>query len=420
MTQSLPSIPTAAVTTAARRSFTHRTGFWVVAAAFLIAMAFSVVPTPLWTLYQARDAFSTLAITIAFAAYAVGVLVSLFLAGHLSDRVGRRTILLPAIVLEVVAAVLFIVWNSLAGLIVARVVSGLGIGMITATATAFILDLHRRAHPESDRARSDLVSTAANLGGLALGAVVSGVLAQFVGQPLVTPFILFVVLLVLAAVGVAFVPETVTGPNERVAYRPQRIRVPRTARGRYFASAAVAFGAFSLFGLATSLDPVFVAGDLRVTSKAVGGLVVFLTFASAVATQLVVRSAKQTTQVTFGIILMVLGLAGLTAGVSATSVVLFTAGGVIAGGGAGVLFKTALQVGSSLAEPRFRGEALAGLFLFSYAGLIVPVVGIGIATLYVPVLVALLCFAALIAAVVIVGGIAVMRPLHRSGELSRP
>lgn len=411
MTQPLTSIPTAAVTAPTQRHFTHQTGFWVVAGAFLIAMAFSVVPTPLWTLYQARDTFSTFAITVAFAAYAVGVLVSLFLAGHLSDRVGRRTILLPAIVLELVAAVLFIVWNSFAGLIVARVVSGVGIGMITATATAYILDLHRRARPESDRRRSDLVSTAANLGGLALGAVVSGILAQFVGQPLVTPFILFLVLLALAAVGVAFVPETVTGPREPAAYRPQRIRVPRGARAPYFASAAVAFGAFSLFGLATSLAPAFVAGDLRVTSKAIGGLVVFLTFASAVATQLVFRSAKPKTQMAIGIVLMAVGLAGLTVGVSASSLWLFIAGGVIAGGGAGVLFKTALLVGSSLAEPQHRGEALAGLFVFSYAGLIVPVLGIGIATLFVPVAVALLYFAVIIAAVVVVGGIAVIRGL---------
>ncbi|MDQ1609026.1 MAG: hypothetical protein QOE16_1758, partial [Microbacteriaceae bacterium] len=232
-----------------RRGFTHSSGFWVVAGAFLVAMAFSVVPTPLWTLYQARDAFSTFAITVAFAAYAVGVLVSLFLAGHLSDRVGRRAILLPAIVLEVIAAVLFIVWNTLAGLIVDRVVAGLGIGMITATATAYIFELHSHARPEHGRARSDIVATAANLGGFAVGAVVSGILAQFVGQPLVTPFVVFIVLLILAAVGIAFVPETVKKPTELAPYRPQRIRVPRTARGRYFAATAIAFGGFSLFGL---------------------------------------------------------------------------------------------------------------------------------------------------------------------------
>ncbi len=381
------------------------------AGTFLVAMAFSVVPTPLWTLYQARDAFSTFAITIAFAAYAVGVLVSLFLVGHLSDRVGRRTILLPAIALELVAAVLFIVWNTLPGLIVARVVSGLGIGMITATATAFILELHSHAHPGSDRSRSDVVSTAANLGGLGFGAVAAGVLAQFVGQPLVTPFVVFLILLALAAIAIAFVPETVAASGERVAYRPQRIRVPATSRMLYFAAAVVAFGAFSFFGLATALAPAFVAGDLRVTSQAIGGLVVFLAFASAVGTQLVVRSARQGTQVTIGIVLLVLGLAALTAGVWSASLALFIVGGMFAGGGAGVLFKTALLEGSKLAEPQFRGEALAGIFLFSYAGLIVPVVGLGIATLFLPIATALLAFAALTALVVIIGGIAVIRGL---------
>ena len=394
-----------------RRRFTSRTGFWVVATAFLIAMAFSVVPTPLWTLYQARDAFSTFAITVAFTAYAVGVLVSLFLAGHLSDRVGRRTILLPAIVLEVVAGVLFIFWNSLAGLIVDRVISGLGIGMITATATAFIFELHRRAHPERDRARSDIVSTAANLGGFAVGAVASGILAQYVAQPLVTPFIVFLVLLALAAIGIAFVPETVAIPQTRAPYRPQRIRVPRTARAHYFAAAAIAFGAFSFFGLSTSLAPAFVAGELGITSKAIGGIVVFLTFASAVGTQLVIRSAKPSSQVTIGMVMMTLGLVSVTLGVSSSSLVLFVVGSVLAGGGAGVLFKTAIIEGSRLAEPQFRGEALAGLYLFSYAGLILPVLGLGVATLFVPVATTLACFAALIIAVVIVGGIAVIREL---------
>jgi MFS family permease len=414
MTESLNTISTANVAASSRRRFTHRTGFWVVAGAFLIAMAFSVVPTPLWTLYEARDVFSTFAITVAFAAYAVGVLVSLFLAGHLSDRVGRRTILLPAIVLEVVAAVLFIFWNTLAGLIVDRIVAGLGIGMITATATAFIFELHGRAHPQRDRTRSDIVSTAANLGGFALGSIVSGILAQFVGQPLVTPFVVFLVLLVFAAIGIAFVPETVAAPREHTPYRPQRIRVPQDARGKYFAAAAIAFGGFALFGLATSLAPAFVAGDLGVTSKAIGGLVVFLTFASAVATQLIIRSLKLTIQVTIGIITMVVGLAGLAAGVSSSSLVLFIVGGILAGGGAGVLFKTALLVGSRLAEPQYRGEALAGLFLFSYTGLIVPVLGIGIATLFIPLAITLVWFGALIAAVVIVGGIALIRGLHVS------
>src|SRR4051794_41625545 len=74
----------------------HGAGLWAVVFAFVAVMAFSTVPTPLYTLYPARDGFSTFVITVIFAAYAVGVIVALFFAGHVSDWVGRRRGLLPA------------------------------------------------------------------------------------------------------------------------------------------------------------------------------------------------------------------------------------------------------------------------------------------------------------------------------------
>ena len=107
-------------------------GFWVVAFAFASVMAFTTVPTPLWSLYAQRDGFSSLTVTIVLAVYALAVAVSLFLVGHLSDWHGRRRVLIPALALQVVAAVIFIVWPSLAGLLSARVLSGLGIGAVTA------------------------------------------------------------------------------------------------------------------------------------------------------------------------------------------------------------------------------------------------------------------------------------------------
>jgi len=59
----------------------HGVAFWVVAAAFLLNMAFSAVPTPLYVLYEARDHFSGIMVTIVYAVYAIGVIASLFLPG---------------------------------------------------------------------------------------------------------------------------------------------------------------------------------------------------------------------------------------------------------------------------------------------------------------------------------------------------
>ena len=80
-------------------------------------MAFTTVPTPLWSLFAQRDGFSSLTITLVFAAYAVAVALSLFLAGHLSDWYGRRRVLAPALALNVLAGVVFVAWPALPGLL---------------------------------------------------------------------------------------------------------------------------------------------------------------------------------------------------------------------------------------------------------------------------------------------------------------
>ena len=67
-------------------------------------MALGTVPSPLYGLYRARDHFSLFMVTVAFAVYAVGVIVALLLAGHLSDLYGRRRLLLPAVGISIVSA----------------------------------------------------------------------------------------------------------------------------------------------------------------------------------------------------------------------------------------------------------------------------------------------------------------------------
>ncbi|GGL11327.1 putative multi-drug efflux transporter [Sphaerisporangium melleum] len=377
----------------------HRRGFWVIAAAFATSMAFSTVPTPLWTIYQRVDGFSTFMVTVAFTAYAAGVLVSLFLAGHISDVLGRRRVLLPAVLLEAVSAVVFLTSTSLGPVIAARVLSGLGVGMITATATAYLAELHAAARPGGGRARPELVAIAANLGGFAVGPLVSGALAEYAPAPLRTPYLIFLVLLLAAAAGVAFVPETVRAPDVPAPYRPQRISVPDEHRPAFFASAAASLAAFAVLGLFTSLAPGFVAGTLHHPSRALAGLVTFLVFGAAAGTQVLLRGVTVRGQLRTGLILMGAGLAAVSAAVWLPSLPLFLAGGMAAGAGAGVLFKGSVSRVAGMAAPGRRGEALAGLFLVAYLGLAVPVLGLGVATRFVPDRVALLGFAAVLVAV---------------------
>jgi MFS family permease len=291
--------------------------------------------------------------------------------------------------------------------IAARVLSGLGIGMITATATAHLSELHAAARPDAGRARGELVATVANLGGFAIGPVTSGLLAQYVPGPLRTPYLVFLGLLLLAALAVAAVPETVHAQPRR--YRPQRVGVPDAARRRYFAAATGAFASLSVLGLFTSLAPAFVAGTLHHPSRALAGAVASMVFGSGAAAQVLLRRRSTRWALAAGLALIVLGLATLTAAVWAASLPAFLAGGVLAGGGAGALLKGAVSTVVDLAPAAVRGEALAGLFLGGYLGLAVPVLGLGALTEVVSAPVALLGFAAAIVVLVVV----VSRPLLR-------
>jgi MFS family permease len=381
----------------------HNASFWIVGYAFAVTMAFSAVPTPLYVLYQARDHFSTFMITVIFAAYAVGVVASLFLAGHLSDWVGRRRMVLLAIVTNMVSGLLFLLWPATAGLIVARVVSGVSIGMLTATATAYLGELHAAARPGSGTTRSEIVATAANLGGIGLGPLLAGLLAQYAGHALVIPYLVSEALMLAGALALAAAPETanVLRGAERPAYRPQRVSVPEAHRPHFFAAAVAGGAVFALFGVFTSVTPSLLAGVLHNDSHAIAGVVAFAAFGAAAAAQVLFSRASRRTQVGLGLAAVLVGLALVTASVWLPSFWLLLVGGIVAGAGAGTAFRGLVATVIAITPASARGEGLAGLFLGSYVGLAIPVVGLGVATLWVSMQVSVLGLAVVLAAVIL-------------------
>ncbi|WP_432573351.1 MFS transporter [Kineococcus sp. SYSU DK005] len=357
----------------------HGRGFVLVALVLAVGTAFSTVPTPLWSLYRAHEGFSTAAVTVAFAAYAVGVAVSLHLAGHVSDHLGRRRVLLPAVALELAAAVLLLTaGHGLAVLVAARVLTGLGVGLLTATATAHLAELHAAARPGAPGTRAGVVATAANFGGLALGPLAAGFLARFAPAPLTTSYAVFLVLLAGAAAALAAVPETVPARPGPYRWRPQRSTVPPAARGRWAALAALVFAAFAVFGLFTSLAPAFLA-RAGVSSTALTGLASAGVFTAAAVSQVVLGRLPAERQLGAGSALLAAGVGALAGGDLLASPALFAAGGLVAGSGAGVLLKGVLAVATALAPAGARGQAAAGVFLVAYLGLALPVLGIGAA-----------------------------------------
>lgn len=372
--------------------------FWIVAFAFTIVMAFTTAPTPLWSLFAQRDGFSSLTITIVFAAYAVAVALSLFLAGHLSDWYGRRRVVALGVALNVLAALVFVGWPELPGLLLARVTSGLGVGVITATATAWLAELDAARRPAPSHRRAQIVAATANLGGLGLGGLIAGVLAQSAGDALTLPFLVLGGAMMLALVAISFAPETHPSALPRPRYRPQRVSVPPASRTRFFAAAAGAGITFALFGLITSLAPSFLAGTLHEPSRALAGAVSFAMFATAAVAQTLTgaRGPDQLLRAAIPALLVGIALLTLAVWLPTPSFGLFLLGDLIAGGGAGLMFKGAIGTVAEISLPDHRAEALAGLYLAAYLGLAGPVIGLGALTQVASTRVSLVVFSGLL------------------------
>lgn len=359
----------------------HRLGFWAVAFAFLAVMAFSTLPSPLYGLYQQRDGFSSFTITLIYGAYAIGVVAALLTAGHVSDWHGRRRVLLPAVATSIVSAIVFLVWRDVPGLVVARIVNGLSVGVVAATATAWLTELHVAARPGASPQRAQLIATGVNLGGLGLGPLISGALAQWAGSPLTVPYVVLLVALALAVVVVALTPETRERLDPLPAYRVQKVSVPDEARGAFWNAAWGAFVAFGAQGLFTGLTATFLVGTLHETSHLLAGVTVFAVFGAGVLSQLSLASASPRRLLTTGTGLIVTGLAltAVAVWLPSPSYVLFLLGGALTGSGSGAIFKGSIGTVIGITAPHQRAEALAGIFLAGYVGLSVPVVGAGVA-----------------------------------------
>jgi MFS family permease len=380
----------------------HRFGYWAAAFSFLTLTAFSTVPSPLYALYARRDGFSSLTITLVYAVYAVGVAVSLFFAGHLSDSHGRRPVLLAALGLDAASAVVFLAWPVLPGLFTARVICGLSVGVTSSTATAYLSELHAAHRPARLAHRAQFVATAATLGGFGLGALAAGLLAQYVAHPLTVPYALLLATMIVAAAGLMFTPETRPRHRHRPlpAYRPQRLSVPREGRAPFFSALLGIVLVLAVLGMFVSLAGTVLVTTLHHTSLALAGETVFLVFAAGTAMAAVTSGWPLRRLLAAAVALMIAGLAvAVTAAwLPAPSLALFLLGGAVVGAGGAAGFKSTLGVVVAVSSPGALAEALAAYFLGGYVGLSVPVIGLGIALQFVSTPVAMLIFSAAVTA----------------------
>jgi MFS family permease len=312
--------------------------------------------------------------TVIFAVYAAGVLATLLLLGQASDAFGRRRVLLVGLGFAALSAVAFLLAHGLPLLIVGRVLSGLAAGAFTGTATAALVDLAGAGRGR----RATMVATGSSMGGLGLGALLAGILAQFAPLPLRLTFWVDLGLVVLAMLAVWVIPETVE-VAERPRLRIRRPDIPAQVRPAFLRAAIAGFAGFAVLGLFTAVTPSFLLDLLHEPSHALSGALVFTLFAASALGQVALAGPLGHRAMAAGCGGLIVGMGVLAAGLAATSLSLVLAAAVVAGAGQGLCMRAGLEAVTTGAPAQHRAGVASAFFLVMYTAISLPVIGAGLA-----------------------------------------
>ncbi|MDX8435093.1 MFS transporter [Mesorhizobium abyssinicae] len=364
-----------------------------VAAMIAALFAGSTVLTPLYIIYKQAFGFSQVTLTLVYAVYVVGNLAALLVFGRLSDAIGRRPAALAAMATALVSALVFLFAENVAWLDIARILSGLGIGVGAGTGTAWLAELI----DSEDKSRAATIATGTNFVGLGLGALVSGMLAEYAPWPLRLTFALYLALLALVTLLIWRTRETVLRPGRLsdVSMRP-RLSVPADIRAAFVAPAVTGFGAMALVGFYAALAPSILAQQLHVTNHAEAGALFFeLSMVAAATILLTVRLSSRVTMLA-ALTLMIPTVALVVAAQVYASMAIMIAATALCGVAAALGYRGGLQVVNQIAPDDRRAEVVSAFFICCFCGNALPVIGIGILSNWTSATAASLAFAGMI------------------------
>ena len=349
----------------------NRIGFWAVAFAFLVVMAFATLPSPLYGLYRVRDGLSAFTITIVYAIWAAGTIAALIAVPFVAQRIGRRGVMFAAVATMMAAAGELAAWKALPGLLLGRLLTGFAVGLAAGTAIAYLIELRARADPNASPGLARTIGTSVNVGALGIGPLVAGFLAAWASHPLTLPYLVWIALGAVALVGLAVAPET---GAPAVARAPVSVRLPVPA-------GAATLAAFAANGLFAGLSGLFLATTFHHASHALAGVTLFIVFTAGVVSQLVTTRLRASRVFALGTISMLAGLVLLVTSVrlSSPSLALFLVSGALIGAGAGAVFKGTTGLVLDETAPENRVARTAELLIALFVGLSVPVIGAGVA-----------------------------------------
>ncbi|MDF3309876.1 MFS transporter [Rhodococcus sp. T2V] len=337
----------------------------------LLAFFFAAsAPSPLFVVFQNRWSLGASTLTIIFAVYAIALLVALLTAGAVSDHIGRKSVVVSGILIQVGAMAMFVAADDVHWIIAARIVQGLATGIVTGALTAAIVE----AAPPDKKHIGAMLGSVSPLAGLALGALSSGLILQFSDTPVLSTFIPLAVFFALASVLTFFIPESAAPrPGALISLIP-RVSIPPAARAVFLASVPAIVSVWMLGGLYLSLIPLTMTEILHIHAGLASGLAIAVLNGVGALAPIILRKRDSRTTT-------LIGAGALAAGVTITMTAIvfgsgpvFFIGTAVAGVGFGSAFSGSIQRLSPLVQPHQRAELFAALYVVSYLSFSIPAI----------------------------------------------
>lgn len=338
-------------------------GFVAMSSALVVFFIAAGAPTPLLPIYERQWDFAPSLITITFAAYALALIVSILVAGSLSDYVGRRPVLIGALAVELASAVVFLLSPSIAWIILARALQGFATGVASSTFAAAIVELA----PERKKKLGAVMSSLATTAGLGIGTLFSGLVALAV--PTAAAATVWIALTVLLAAGTVFAiltPETSSRRPGAAGSLVPRFTVPSQVRRLFAATMPSVVAVYVEVALFLGLLPTILASVFAVSQPFVGGLINFVMFTAATVASAVSGRAHAHRIKIFGDVGMTLGAIIFMGGIATGFLVLIWVATIIAGAGMGAAFSGSVRGLIPEVKPHERAGVLSSMFALAY------------------------------------------------------
>lgn len=347
------------------------------ALAIFVALLGSTIPSALYPLYVEHWSVGQGVVTVIFATYTAGALISLRLGGYLGVRLSEpRKLLAPAVAVSGLGALIMAFAPGIAYLFVGRFLAGLGTGAITGVATAAIYDLQS----DGRRDHATAVATIAFTAGAAIGPIVSSLAIALGFAPEIVAYLPIVVLSLLTVAGLTlsrWPARTIRSKarSSKDSTQPTGGSIP----GTFLVSVTVLSVTWMVGSTLMAVGSATFLTTFNLHSLALAGLLpAAFQLSGGTGQYLFARMAHRRAMI-IGSLGLVVSQVGLVAAMSADWILLFAAAIPVSGIFYGAAFVGAVGFANHTVASHLRTTRMSNLYLIGYLLSSTPAVVLGFA-----------------------------------------